>query len=450
MKIGRPPLPPKPFAIADLFLFSSDVGESEHSAYSSTATVAAGDRRQVVSPSSTVTISSAAPAVVTWANHMLANDTPVTFTTSGALPKGLTVGEVYFVRDAVQGSFKLCTLPGGPALATSTAGSGTHTATATRHDIYETVLPTVSCTASIETTVLTVTAIATGALAAGHILSGSGVTAGTYIVNQLTGTAGSTGTYTVSSSQTVASTTITGNAPVTNETYWARADSTNKWRMFDSSSSSQSIKADSMVVELRPTGRFNALYLGNINCASVQVEVRDSTGTLQYDETYSGIAMNWDVSFYSWYFDAIDRITDLFISDLPNLLNPRITVTFTDTGGTVQCGACIPNAMREIGATQYGMTVGIKDYSIKERDDYGNSKLIERAYSRTCTALVMVDNDDVDAIVNILASYRATAIIYSGADSFGSSLIFGWFNDFHNEIAYPSHSLLSMEMESLI
>jgi hypothetical protein len=42
------------------------------------------------------------------------------------------------------------------------------------------------------------------------IITGTGVSANTYIVTQLTGTAGGTGTYSVSVSQTVSSTTITG------------------------------------------------------------------------------------------------------------------------------------------------------------------------------------------------------------------------------------------------
>jgi hypothetical protein len=67
-------------------------------------------------------------------------------------------------------------------------------------------------TASIgpASTTMTVTAIASGPIYPGMTLTGTGVTAGTYIVSQLTGTDGSTGTYQVSASQTVASTTITG------------------------------------------------------------------------------------------------------------------------------------------------------------------------------------------------------------------------------------------------
>ena len=67
-------------------------------------------------------------------------------------------------------------------------------------------------TASIgpASTTMTVTAIASGVVTPGMTITGTGVTAGTYIVSQLTGTAGSTGTYQVSVLQTVASTTITG------------------------------------------------------------------------------------------------------------------------------------------------------------------------------------------------------------------------------------------------
>lgn len=72
---------------------------------------------------------------------------------------------------------------------------------------------TASFTASIATTTMTVSAVASGPLLPSMLISGTGVTAGTYIVEQLTGTTGSTGTYRVSASQTVASTAITGTLP---------------------------------------------------------------------------------------------------------------------------------------------------------------------------------------------------------------------------------------------
>lgn len=68
-----------------------------------------------------------------------------------------------------------------------------------------------SFTGSISGTTLTITAIASGAVALGQTISGTGITAGTTIVGFGTGSGGNineTGTYTVNISQTVASTTI--------------------------------------------------------------------------------------------------------------------------------------------------------------------------------------------------------------------------------------------------
>lgn len=64
-------------------------------------------------------------------------------------------------------------------------------------------------TGSIATTVLTVTAVTSGTLSVGQVLTGTNVLPGTMIKAQLTGTTGGIGTYTVTISQTVGATTIT-------------------------------------------------------------------------------------------------------------------------------------------------------------------------------------------------------------------------------------------------
>lgn len=64
---------------------------------------------------------------------------------------------------------------------------------------------TAAATASISGTTMTVSAVASGQLAPGLAVSGTGVTGGTKIVAQLTGTPFGTGTYQVSAAQTVSS-----------------------------------------------------------------------------------------------------------------------------------------------------------------------------------------------------------------------------------------------------
>lgn len=69
-----------------------------------------------------------------------------------------------------------------------------------------------SVTGSISATNLTVSAVASGTLAPGQVINGTGVTVGTTIVSQASGTTGGVGVYVVSASQTVSSTTITAGA----------------------------------------------------------------------------------------------------------------------------------------------------------------------------------------------------------------------------------------------
>jgi hypothetical protein len=74
-------------------------------------------------------------------------------------------------------------------------------------------------TGSIAGTVLTVTAVSLGTLAAGQSITGTSVAENTVIVSQLTGSpVGGTGTYRVSVTQTVSSATLTSNT-YTNVTY---------------------------------------------------------------------------------------------------------------------------------------------------------------------------------------------------------------------------------------
>lgn len=84
-----------------------------------------------------------------------------------------------------------------------------------------------SFTGSISGNVLTVTGIASGAVAMNQTLAGSGVAAGTQIVGFLTGAGGNineAGTYTVNIAQTVASTTISAyyQKPITIDTAFVR------------------------------------------------------------------------------------------------------------------------------------------------------------------------------------------------------------------------------------
>ena len=83
-------------------------------------------------PESTVTISVGTPGVVSWNSHGLKAGQPVVFSTTGALPTGLTAGTVYYVSATglTTNAFSVSATVGGAVVNTTAAGTGTHTVTA--------------------------------------------------------------------------------------------------------------------------------------------------------------------------------------------------------------------------------------------------------------------------------------------------------------------------------
>ena len=84
--------------------------------------------------SSTVTMTIAAPGVITYTTHGLAANAPVVFTTSGALPTGIIAGTTYYVASAAvtamtANTFQISATPGGTPITTTGSQSGTHTCT---------------------------------------------------------------------------------------------------------------------------------------------------------------------------------------------------------------------------------------------------------------------------------------------------------------------------------
>lgn len=82
-----------------------------------------------LSKSAVTTVTIASPAVFSSTAHGLAVNMPVYFTTTGALPTGLTAGTTYYVIAAglTANAFEVSLAPGGSAVNTSGSQSGVHT-----------------------------------------------------------------------------------------------------------------------------------------------------------------------------------------------------------------------------------------------------------------------------------------------------------------------------------
>jgi hypothetical protein len=78
---------------------------------------------------SVVTITIAAPAVVTWTDHGLSANNPIRFLTTGALPTGLAINTTYYVKTVLSpNTFTVSASAGGAAITTSGTQSGVQVA----------------------------------------------------------------------------------------------------------------------------------------------------------------------------------------------------------------------------------------------------------------------------------------------------------------------------------
>jgi hypothetical protein len=77
----------------------------------------------------TVTVTIASPGVVSWTGHGFSGGEGFKFSTTGALPTGVTAGVTYYVLPAslTSNTFQFAATPGGTAIVTTGTQSGIHT-----------------------------------------------------------------------------------------------------------------------------------------------------------------------------------------------------------------------------------------------------------------------------------------------------------------------------------
>ena len=120
--------------------------------------------------------------------------------------------------------------------------------------------------------------------------------------------------------------------------------------------------------------------------------------------------------------------------------------------GDVSLGEFIFGSLTDLGQVQYGLTAGIVDYSRKDTDEFGNVSLVERPFSKRLSCEFFVDNFRINRVQQLLISLRAKPSVWVATDNptfEEAAIIYGFYRDFSLKIAYPNHSIYSIEIEGL-
>lgn len=241
--------------------------------------------------------------------------------------------------------------------------------------------------------------------------------------------------------------------PNTNPTAWLDIAPSNKTAMFDNQVNTQTKDTTTFTTIFRPGTTFNSLAFLNMKGVSISAVVKDSPGgSVIYSESVNldgSVIEDW----YAYFFEDFDVRTEVIFSNIPPYVTAVVEVTISaSTGAEVAIGSTNVGSMIEIGLTQYGLGYGIRDYSVKETDEFGNTKFVERAFSKRMSPNIFVENNRLNYVAKTLEKLRATPAVFIATEDsrFEGTIIFGFLRDWNIEISYPEHSMLSAEIEGLI
>lgn len=240
----------------------------------------------------------------------------------------------------------------------------------------------------------------------------------------------------------------TGN-PLTDAAKWLALGSTNRWRMFDQSIGTLTTKATAINVTIAVSGRMDGVALFGLDAETVRVVITSATFGVQYDQTHNLRSESGVDSWFEYFSEEIIYATELVLADLPMASNVTAQAVISSAAGPVEVGTMVVGQSRDLGVSVYGARGGIIDYSRKTTDTFGNTTLVERTYAKRTSFRVSVESGATDAVFALLARYRATPLVWVGTDDYAMSWIYGWARDWSVELAFPSHSNLTIEIEGL-
>lgn len=241
-----------------------------------------------------------------------------------------------------------------------------------------------------------------------------------------------------------------GNTPTTSPTYWVLIGPDNVHAMFDDQISTATVSSTPLIVVMTP-GLMNSIALLGLIGNQAVVTITDGAG----GPTIYSRTVNLDGSYvYDWYmyfFEPFTQIGEVVLTDIPPYSNSRMTFTLSGTG-SVAIGQLSFGTFYELGDAEYGATAGIIDYSRKDTDEFGATTFVQRAFSKRMTARLMLDAMQMNKVQRVLSDIRATPAVWIGAEgeAYSPLVIYGFYRDFTIDVAYPTKSYCSLEIEGLI
>lgn len=242
-----------------------------------------------------------------------------------------------------------------------------------------------------------------------------------------------------------------GNDPAAvNSTKWVAVSATNRWKLFDLSSSSQTAQATNMTYTVRP-GQFvsavAAINLTGVNSVQVRM-VSDAFGEV-FNRTLQRVRVQPESNWWSWFFGSRSEQLASYYVDLPAFQDAQIFITFTGTTDMAVGTLMLGNASQWGSSVNAGVSLGIRDYSRKETNDFGDVVLVKRRFSKQVEVPLTLERAQVDSFYDFVSDLRATPVLWIVSDEYSAATVYGYYTNFKTLINYRDFSDCSLTLEGL-
>lgn len=231
---------------------------------------------------------------------------------------------------------------------------------------------------------------------------------------------------------------------------WQDIGAINRFKMFDQVVNTQTTRTGLIDVNVLPGTIINALAMFDLDGVTTTITMTDPIEGVVFNETKSLQDNTIIIDWYSYFFESITTRSDVVFLGLPAYGSATIRIQVDAGASTAAIGEVVIGKQRNLGVTNFGTSVNIRDYSRKETDAFGNTIVETRPFSKRADYDVTVETGAVAAVQKALASIRTTPTVFIGDEDRAETIVYGFYRGFNIIISTPSISDCSIEVEGLI
>jgi hypothetical protein len=211
---------------------------------------------------------------------------------------------------------------------------------------------------------------------------------------------------------------------------WLLLGYSNQLRMFTEGADSVTDETGDITVAIADVPLISAVALLGCIGLTAQVVLTDSVEGIVYDETIDLTDIGVD-DWWEYFFTDYEDVPTAYFSGIPPYPGSVLDIVITAaTGDPVECGRVIYGVEREFGTTLEGVESRIEDYSTKERDGFGNLKLVPRRTIRIVDFPFMLGNAFLHPVQRKFQELAAIPTLYVGDEDLPETIVFGVYLSF--------------------